>query len=446
MNSIVDELEKDIQQKDILIEKYESEIRRRHDEIERKQNHLDKLNRLYEKLTSNQQEENFGPLEAMIHNINKAINEKLKSNEQFKRDWTNSQTELVSLVFESEQLSLLLQNIQSKQSVLTQKRKRLESGSEQEQQEYKVLCIEMNQMHHDLVKLNQLISKNARLQQILADSNYGKQNEILDRLKKRETECLEMEANIERIKEEKKDLLDELIDVERQIMAWNKKIEIQKEIQDALDPEVGQEEISRMKKEIHIMKQRLEELQRQSKQKIAEMEKCVAKKDVILIKGKSQVTVNKKQTNTKANIYRQEVQLNQEVEKRKQASQKTFNQIRKYQQEAEEAAIQIQQAEQQVSLEKNEMKRLRDQIEMLNVEKSRISAEKERVKEMVRRYQLVLKGSQYKYDVKTEEQEKQVGELMKQKSKIISVIQSLQSEYQFASEHLEIVHAIINDS
>lgn len=199
-----------------------------------------------------------------------------------------------------------------------------------------------------------------------------------------------------------------------------------------------------MRKEIHIMKQRLDELQRQSKQKIAEMEKCVAKKDVILIKGKSQLTVNKKQTNTKANIHRTEVQLSQELEKRKMASQKTFSQIRKYQQEAEEVAHRIQQVEIELQHNKSEMNQLREHIEMMNVEKARISSEKERIKEMVRRYQLVLKGTQYKFDAPSDDQERQLNDLANQKTKIIEVIQALQNEYQLSREQFDVILAILN--
>lgn len=40
---------------------------------------------------------------------------------------------------------------------------------------------------------------------------------------------------------------------ERQILLWERKIQLEKEMQDALDPNIGQQEIVAMRKEIHRM-------------------------------------------------------------------------------------------------------------------------------------------------------------------------------------------------
>lgn len=65
-------------------------------------------------------------------------------------------------------------------------------------------------------------------------------------------------------------------------MYWQRKIELHKELEATLDP--GEEELNKMRKEIHIMEQRLEELQRNQKKKIHDMEKAVSKREVILTK------------------------------------------------------------------------------------------------------------------------------------------------------------------
>ena len=48
------------------------------DEIEKKQIYVDRLNRKYDALTSGQEEENLGPLEATIKNLTKDISRKEK--------------------------------------------------------------------------------------------------------------------------------------------------------------------------------------------------------------------------------------------------------------------------------------------------------------------------------------------------------------------------------
>ena len=48
----------------------------RNDEIEKKTNEVDKLNRAYEKLTANMEDEDTGPLEGTIKNLKREINQK----------------------------------------------------------------------------------------------------------------------------------------------------------------------------------------------------------------------------------------------------------------------------------------------------------------------------------------------------------------------------------
>jgi len=52
--------------------------------------------------------------------------------------------------------------------------------------------------------------------------------------------------------------LAEIVEAERQILLWERKIQLEKEMQDALDPTIGQTEIVAMRKEIHRMNLRYE--------------------------------------------------------------------------------------------------------------------------------------------------------------------------------------------
>ena len=52
------------------------------------------------------------------------------------------------------------------------------------------------------------------------------------------------------------------LQTERQIMLWERKIQLEKEMKDVLDPTVGQDVVGEMKKEIHRMTLRHEELLR----------------------------------------------------------------------------------------------------------------------------------------------------------------------------------------
>jgi len=78
--------------------------------------------------------------------------------------------------------------------------------------------------------------------------------------------------------------LQNIVEAERQLLLWERKIQLEKEIQSALDPEIGQTEIKSLKKEIHRMELRLEEVRKRQEQTIHEMERSVYKREMIQVK------------------------------------------------------------------------------------------------------------------------------------------------------------------
>ena len=59
-----------------------------------------------------------------------------------------------------------------------------------------------------------------------------------------ERESIELQDNLDSVKEEKERLLNSLIEAERQIMLWEKKTQLAKETREAVDSDVGQGEIA----------------------------------------------------------------------------------------------------------------------------------------------------------------------------------------------------------
>lgn len=92
----------------------------------------------------------------------------------------------------------------------------------------------------------------------MTNDNFNIENEFKQKLKELENESIKLENQIATLKEEKADILAEIVEAERQILLWERKIQLEKEMQDALDPNIGQTEIVAMKKEIHRMELRYE--------------------------------------------------------------------------------------------------------------------------------------------------------------------------------------------
>ena len=112
-----------------------------------------------------------------------------------------------------------------------------------------------------------------------------------------------MQSKVDQLKEEKERILNSLVESEwakiqcvadnnatstttlrRQIMLWEKKIQIAREMKEAVDSDVGQSEIRAMKAEIHRMQVRHDQLMRQQEKMIQDMEKAVYRREAIILR------------------------------------------------------------------------------------------------------------------------------------------------------------------
>ena len=108
--------------------------------------------------------------------------------------------------------------------------------------------------------------------------------EFKQKLKEMENESIKLENQITQLKEQKSDILIEVIEAEKQILLWERKYQLEKEMQDALDPTIGQTEIVAMKKEIHRMQLQYELFRKEQEKLIKDMERCVFKRETIQLK------------------------------------------------------------------------------------------------------------------------------------------------------------------
>jgi len=142
----------------------------------------------------------------------------------------------------------------------------------------------LKKLRNEMNKLNDGLSKNQDSETKLKNENFNIQSEFMEKLKELEKSNVNTELEIDQLKEEKAELLQSIVEAERQILLWERKIILEKEIQEALDPNIGQSEIQTLKKEIHRMELRLEELRKKQEDTIKEMERSVFKRDAIQLK------------------------------------------------------------------------------------------------------------------------------------------------------------------
>merc|ERR1711865_358476 len=273
--------------KESLIDQIEVEIARKHTLIERKQVDIDKLNKRYEALTSGTEEENMGPLEATIYNANKEIAKKMDECADSKRSWMKHQTELVKVNTESVERSDVNDNLKSEVAILYQQRIRLDNSIAGQEKELQHLHRNISNLRGDMQRFNELIAKATTQEEALASANLRLESEFKNRLVALEHECINMESAIDSVKGEKDQCVDDIKETEQQIMFLERKIQLAKETIEALDPNVGRAENTKMKQEIHRMELRYVQLKKKQEEMIKEMADAIYRKDQIKSKGKT---------------------------------------------------------------------------------------------------------------------------------------------------------------
>merc|ERR1719440_483414 len=146
--------------------------------------------------------------------------------------------------------------------------------------------------------------------------------------------------------------------------------DLEKEMQQALDPNVGNAESAAMTKEIHRMELRLDQLKRRQEQMIMEMERAIHKRDAIALKYEPKAKKNK-QVTTAANLKRQIQSLRNNLRLCTQANTDTEQKIGQAEAELEQLTKTIESSNEECTRLEQELEVLRSDVQVATVEKQR---------------------------------------------------------------------------
>ncbi|KAM4663284.1 coiled-coil domain-containing protein 40 isoform 2-T2 [Discoglossus pictus] len=287
------ELDKNIQSTNEMIQRSQAEIAKRTIAIERKQSGVNLLSKQIEATIAQQGGEELGPLEIQITALNKQIEEcnlEIMSIQQF---WLRLQTDMVKLTQQREEQDAAVEMLKKELTIMQQKKIRTENEIEQEKNEQKDIEHHMKNLKNDMLRLNMLLSKNINNKEQLQQHTQLMESEFIHALRDAERESIQMQERLDHLQEEKQRLLHGLVEAEYQIMLWEKKTQLAKEMRNAVDSEAGQGEIRAMKAEIHRMQVRHSQLIKQQEKMIREMEGVVSRRETIMMRGRSQTEKDK---------------------------------------------------------------------------------------------------------------------------------------------------------
>ncbi|NXM66694.1 CCD40 protein, partial [Serilophus lunatus] len=312
------EVDKEIKNINDLISCQESEIAKCRLLAEKKRGIICTYNKKLELLLSQQGGQELGPLEIEINRLAKETEERNSEVVTLQKYWLNEQRELVKLTQEREEQISSLDELKKQITIMQQRKVRLENEIQQETKEQKDIERHMRNMSNDLVKLNVLIKKNNSSFEELHLANIVAENEFVHSLKAAEKESMEMQERYSQLTKEKERLLDSIVEAEHQILLWEKKIQLAREMKEALDPTSEQGEIQAMKAEIRRMQVCYGQLQKQQEKVVREMEASVSRRETIAAVGGAQ---GKKHI-TQSDAHRRKQELRRKI---REAQENVFN-------------------------------------------------------------------------------------------------------------------------
>ncbi|CAO2646291.1 Coiled-coil domain-containing protein 40 [Lemmus lemmus] len=364
------ELDKEVKRLNDLITNSESEIAQRTILIERKQSLINFFNKQLEQIVSVLGGEEAGPLELEIKRLSKLTEEHNTGVAEAQMNWLRLQQELVQVTHEREEQLVSLDQLKKEMHIMEQKKLRIENKIEQEKKEQKEIQRHMKDLNNDLTKLNMLMDKNRCDSEQLQQSNLVAETEFVRTLKDAERETIQMEEKLTQLREEKATLLNSLVEAEHQIMLWEKKIQLAKEMRASVDSETGQTEIQTMKAELHRMRVKHEQLLKQQEKMIQDMELAISRRETIVSQAEGQSKIDKKII-TRSDFHYQQNELRKKIRDTHKATEESMKTISELEESQKLLSSSLQEKQQSLS-------DMQGDIDILEVEISKLTALKQK--------------------------------------------------------------------
>ncbi|XP_030062467.1 coiled-coil domain-containing protein 40 [Microcaecilia unicolor] len=427
LQKTLSELDQEVQSINETISRSESEIAKRIVVIDHKQSAINLLSKQIESAMNRMGGEPLGPLEIQIKNLNKDIEDCSSQTISVQEYWLRLQNELVKLSHEREEQEAAVEMLKKELNIKQQQKVRLENEIQQEKNEKKDIERHMRNLSNDMAKLTSLLGKNNCTKEELEQSNLLMETDFILALKSAEKESIEMQEKRDSLQEEKERMLNNLVEAEHQIMLWEKKIQLAKEMRYSVDSSFEHGEIRAMKAEVRQMQLRYAQLMRQQELIIRDMEAVVARREAIARKGQTKGRREKHLTTTDLHL------KVQELKKKMQETQKNAEECNGKMGELQETqkSLSATIAEKQVGVAKlqADFSALESDLERLQEKKRQNLAQIVGYQSRQKHLQAVKEG---KYVLQYRSQQALDNEMYKQMSRmhtISTIIHQIQQEY-----------------
>jgi chromosome segregation ATPase len=281
-------------------------------------------------------------------------------------------------------------------------------------------------------RLGEQLSQSVGAGNVLVEGNVNFEAEILENLRRKEEEAAATEGHIERLASLRTELSENLMETEKRIMLWEKKLQLAREMKAALDPSYGASELRTMEKEVSRMELRLKQIKKQQEVIVQEMEHALMRRETIATQGKVQQRLNKDKT--RADVAKGITELKREVKRLHDETDKNDGIMR----DSEDVQRQLETEIEQLQHIARETRNKKTEIEnqMRNEEKAKITAQS-RLEKLQAKNRL-FQGA--KTILKSPEGfESTFGNLKNQEGQVVSLIELLANDFPHIADTLLLI-------
>lgn len=247
----------------------------------KKERQYDYLNNKIEKAVAKDQP-TTSPQEIRLSQLEKQIEETQESIKKMQLFWIREQKNLL-VVSKDRQEQIYNINMLKKQSLmLEQKNLRIRDEIESYKKAAEKVLHNINNLQNKSTVLCEILFKKRNQKTNLDRNNVLLQSVYDTKLKDSELACLQIEADISDIEEDKVTLSKHVIEVNREYLEWEKKLQLVKETLSNVKEERSEGgEVGNMRQEIHKMQVIYSQLKRAQEKLIKDLDHCISRRESI---------------------------------------------------------------------------------------------------------------------------------------------------------------------
>lgn len=221
----------------------------------KKERHVTVLNSRYEKIVEKAQSKVIvSPQELRIVTLEKQIEETQDKIKNLQIFWLREQKNLLNVSKERQEQLHKLNLLKKQNMILIQKNLKVSNELDNYKKQEEKILMNINALQNKATVLCDNLYKKRDKKSTLDKSNYFLQFQYDGKLKDSELECLEIQAEIAEIEEEKVACSQELIELNREALEWEKKVKMARETKAEIRGSKGENsDTDNMRQEIQRM-------------------------------------------------------------------------------------------------------------------------------------------------------------------------------------------------